>query len=181
MKVNNTLSFLIVPVLVLLTAVSCGAQDKEAASGKTYDNPYDYCKAVGTIDAPGKEYTGPAVPDSIAEGLKKEFGSPDSTPIDVFKNGTYWRCMDGNVYACSVGANIPCAEKADVSKEPTQAMKDYCGENSGSDFIPMYVTGHSTIYEWKCDGTTPVAGKAFAEVDKQGYQTGMWYEIHPGE
>jgi len=167
------------PAMLILTVLSCSADESGTVAGKTFDSPFAYCKAAGTIDAPGKEYTGPAVPDSIAGGLKKAFGSPDSTPADVFKNGTYWRCMDGKVYACNVGANLPCDEKADVSKEPTQGMKDYCSENSGSDFIPMYVTGHSTIYEWKCDGTTPAAGKAFAEVDKQGYQTNIWYEITP--
>jgi hypothetical protein len=115
----------------------------------------------------------------MAKALKKAWGSPESAPLDTFVKGTYWRCMDGEVYACNVGANLPCDEKADVSKEPTQGMKDYCKENSGSDFIPMYVTGHSTVYEWKCDGTTPAAGKQFADVDKQGYQKNIWYEINP--
>jgi len=169
------------PALLMLTVIFSYAGDDAAVSGKTYDSPYAYCKAVGTVDNPGKEYTGPAVPESIAKALKKEWGSPESAPLDSFIKGTFWRCMDGKVYACNVGANLPCDEKADMSKEPTQAMKDFCKESPGSDFIPMYVTGHSTIYDWKCDGTTPVAGKPFAEVDKQGYQKGIWYEIQPAE
>lgn len=169
------------PVISILTVLSCRADETGTVAGKTYDSPYDYCKAVGTIDAPGKEYTGPPVPESIAKALKKAWGSPESAPLDSFIRGTFWRCMDGKVYACNIGANIQCEEKADVSKDPTQAMKDYCKGNAGSDFIPMYVTGHSTIYEWRCDGTTPFAGKSFAEVDKQGYQTGMWYEISTEE
>ena len=181
MKIHNLLLLLAIPAVLFSTVKSAEAGDAGAASGKTYDNPYAYCKAMGTIDSPGKEYTGPATPESIAKALKKEWGSPDSAPLDAFIRGTYWRCMDGKVYACNVGANLPCDEKADVSKEPTQAMKDYCNESPGSDFIPMYVTGHSTIYDWKCDGKTPVAGKQFAEVDKQGYQKGIWYEIQPPE
>lgn len=181
MKTHNILPLLAIPAVLILTVISCEAGDNGAAAGKTYDSPYAYCRAVGTIDTPGKEYTGPAVPESIAVALRKAWGSPESAPLDTFMRGTFWRCMDGKVYACNVGANLPCDEKADVSKEPTQGMKDYCKENAGSDFIPMYVTGHSTIYEWKCDGTTPVAGKAFAEVDKQGYQKGIWYEISPAE
>ena len=181
MRTHNILPLLALPAVLILTAISCKAGDSGAATAKTYDSPYAYCQAVGTIDAPGKEYTGPAVPESMAVALKKAWGSPESAPLDTFIKGTYWRCMDGKVYACNVGANLPCDEKADVSKEPTQGMKDYCKENAGSDFIPMYVTGHSTIYDWKCDGTTPVAGKAFAEVDKQGYQKGIWYEIQPAE
>jgi hypothetical protein len=171
----------IIPAAFALTALACNAGETGGESGKTYDNPFAYCKAVGTIDSPGIEYTGPRVPEPIAKALKKQWGSPDSAPLETFIKGTYWRCMDGKVYACNVGANLPCGEKADVSKEPTQGMKDYCKENAGSDFIPMYVTGHSTIYDWKCDGTTPVAGKKLTEVDKQGYQKGIWYEIQPSE
>lgn len=180
--INKSVTFsLSVPALIVLTMLVSSLESGTSLAGDTYDNPYAYCKSVGTIDSPGAAYTGPAVPESIARALKKEWGSPDSAPLDTFVRGTYWRCMDGKVYACNVGANIPCEEKADVSKEPTQGMKDYCKENPGSDFIPMYVTGHSTIYEWTCDGTTPVAGKQFGEVDKRGYQKGMWYEINPAE
>lgn len=166
----------LLPVLLMLAAAAPGARAGDPAA-KTYDNPFSYCAAAGTVDKPGADYTGPAVPESIAKGLKKAFGSPESTPLDIFTNGTYWRCMDGKVYACNVGANLPCESKADVNKEPTQGMKDYCKDNAGSDFIPMYVTGHSTVYEWTCDGTTPTAGKQFSEVDSQGYQKNIWYEI----
>jgi len=179
MRTHSILLLFTLPAVLILTALSCSAGETGSDAGNTYDSPFAYCKAAGTIDTPGKEYTGPPVPESMAKALKKAWGSPESAPLDTFVKGTYWRCMDGEVYACNVGANLPCDEKADVSKEPTQGMNDYCKENSGSDFIPMYVTGHSTVYEWKCDGTTPVAGKQFAEVDKQGYQKNIWYKINP--
>ena len=174
---NISSLFLIIPAVLVFTAASCTAGDKSPEAGKTFDNPFAYCKAAGTVDSPGADYTGPKVPESIARGLKKAFGSPESTPLDMFMNGTYWRCMDGNVYACNVGANLPCESKADVRKEPTEGMNEYCKENASSDFIPMYVTGHSTVYDWKCDGTTAVAGKQLSEVDAQGYQKNIWYEI----
>ncbi len=179
MKINTFLFLFTLPAVLVMATLSYSSDGAGSAAGKTYDSPFAYCKAVGTIDSPGKEYTGPPVPESIAKALKKAWGSPDSAPLDTFIQGTYWRCMDGEVYACNVGANLPCDEKADVSREPTDGMKDYCKENSGSDFIPMYVTGHSTVYEWKCDGVTPVAGKQFADVDKQGYQKDIWYKINP--
>lgn len=174
---KNFPTFMLIIPAVLLLAASCTAEDKSPGAGKTFDNPFAYCEAVGTVDSPGADYTGPGVPESIAKGLKKAFGSPESTPLDTFMKGTYWRCMDGNVYACNVGANLPCESKADVGKEPTEGMDEYCKENAGSDFIPMYVTGHSTVYDWKCDGATPVAGKQLTEVDAQGYQKNIWYEI----
>lgn len=174
---KNFPTFMLIIPAVLVSALTCTAGDKSPEAGKTFDNPFAYCEAAGTVDSPGADYTGPEVPEPIAKGLKKAFGSPESTPLDIFMKGTYWRCMDGKVYACNVGANLPCESKADVSKEPTEGMNEYCKENAGSDFIPMYVTGHSTVYDWKCDGATPVAGKQLSEVDSQGYQKNIWYEI----
>jgi len=179
MKAKIFTSVLAIPALIVLTALACSAEDKTEKPDQVYDNPYEYCKAVGTIDKPGSDYTGPEVPQSIAEGLKKAFGSPESAPIDIFMRGTYWRCMDGKVYACNVGANLPCYDKANMDKEPNEGMVNYCKENPGSDIIPMSATGHSTVYDWKCDGTKPVAGKQVVQVDQQGYQKDIWYEINP--
>jgi len=172
----------IIPIFVLaliLLACSSGDNSNNESSQNTYDNPFEYCKAVGTVDTPGSEYTGPKIPEIIAEKLKQEFGAPESAPLDVFLNGTYWRCMDGNVYACNVGANLPCQERGDVSKEPNEGMINYCGENPGSGFIPMYASGRATVFEWKCDGTTPEIVKQIAETDKAGYIKNIWYEITP--
>ncbi len=179
MRVRSLSIIFVIPALVVLTALVCHAKDDYSKPDRVYDNPFEYCKAVGTIDKPGSDYTGAEVPESIADGLKKAFGAPESSTLDDFKRGTYWRCMDGKVYACNVGANLPCYEKANLDKTPNEGMVNYCKENPGSDFIPMSATGHSTVYDWKCDGTTPVAGKQFAEVDSQGYQKDIWYEINP--
>jgi hypothetical protein len=144
-----------------------------------YTDPFAYCAAAGTIDKPDASYTGPKVPQSIIDGLKKALNSPADTPNDFFLNGTFWRCMNGQVYACTIGANLPCDSKANTDQTPTQAEQDYCQQNPNSDFIPAVVTGHETIYNWKCDNTTPVAGQPVIQVDAQGYQTNIWYELSP--
>ncbi|MEE9176347.1 MAG: hypothetical protein V3U19_09275, partial [Thermodesulfobacteriota bacterium] len=82
-----------------------------------------------------------------------------------------------NVYACNVGANLPCQERGDFSKEPNQGMLNYCQENPSSDYIPMYASGRATVYEWKCDGSTPEIIKQIAETDEAGYIKNIWYEI----
>lgn len=173
---------ILVPVLLFcVIAVSCG-QAEESNSGAAdtnYENPFEYCKAVGNIDAPGPEYTGPKVPDAIADKLRKDMGVSDSMPAEMFNDGTYWRCMDGNVYACNVGNNLPCQEKADLSKEPNQGMLNYCGDNPDAEFIPMYASGRTTVYEWKCDNGTPEIIKQISETDKAGYIKNIWYEIEP--
>ncbi len=150
-----------------------------SAEETTYKDPFAYCKAVGTVDSPDSRYVGPKMPASIVAGLKKAFGAPESAPPDVFEQGTYWRCMDGRVYACNVGANLPCTEKADTSREPNQGMKEWCKSNRDSSFIPAYAAGRSTVYEWRCTAGEPEIIKQINKPDAAGYISNIWYEISP--
>jgi hypothetical protein len=34
----------------------------------TFTDPFAYCAAVGTVDAPDSRYTGPKVPEAVAQG-----------------------------------------------------------------------------------------------------------------
>jgi hypothetical protein len=149
------------------------------AQAASYADPFSYCAAVGTIDIPDGRYTGPAIPDAIAQGLKTASGAASDAPIDIFKQGSSWRCMGGKVYACFVGANLPCDSKADTDKTPTSAEADYCKSNPNSDFIPAAVTGHNTIYAWRCNQDTPAIDKQVFQVDSQGYIQEIWYQINP--
>lgn len=144
------------------------------------DDPFVYCAAVGAIDVPDERFTGAEVPDVIAEGVRAAYGA-ENIGLEVYRRGTFWRCMDGNVYACNVGANVPCQSKADESREPTQPMIDFCAENAGLDYIPAVVTGRTTIYEWGCDNATPVIADQVTEVDSQGYPQSFWQELTPPE
>ena len=167
-------------ILIALLLVACSSSDNKVNNGDGYyEDPFEYCKAVGTVDTPGSEYTGAKLPGAIADALRKDMGVSDTMPKDMFDDGTYWRCMDGSVYACNVGANLPCQEKADMSKEPNDGMLNYCGENPDAEVIPMYASGRTTVYEWKCDNGTPEIVKQIAETDKAGYIKGIWYKIEP--
>lgn len=175
-------SVFVISILLLSTgAMSCSQSSENNTDSKqsSYGNPFDYCKEVKNADTPGSEYTGPKVPDSISSQLRKDMGVSDSMPAEMFDDGTYWRCMDSEVYACNIGANLPCQEKANVSKEPNDGMLNYCGENPDADLIPMYASGRTTVYEWKCDNGTPEIVKQIAETDKAGYIKDIWYKINP--
>jgi putative hemolysin len=148
------------------------------AEPSSYDDPFAYCAAVGTIDTPGPEYTGPQVPEAVAEGLQAAFDAPD-LPTDVLESGSFWRCMDGSVYACFVGANLPCEAKANTDRTPTQAEIDYCQEDPDSDFIPAAVTGRETVYEWRCVDGAPEIVQQLIQPDAQGFLSDYWYEITP--
>ena len=148
----------------------------------SYSDPFAYCAAAGTTDTPDVRYTGPHMPDVVAQGLRKASGASADAPIEMFTTGAFWRCMDGKVYACTVGANLPCDSKANTDKTPTQAENDFCQANLASDFIPAYVTGHDTIYIWRCKAGKAEIDRQGFHVDKQGYIVEIWYVIpEPGK
>ncbi len=147
-----------------------------------FTDPFAYCAAIGTIDQPEVSFgtaNNPGVPEVIARGLKQASQAPDDAPLEPFQQNAYWRCMDGKVYACFVGANIPCWSQADVSQTPNEAMVAYCQENAQAEFIPAAVTGHETVYEWRCTDGSPTIVRQVLEVDEQGYPVNFWYEIQP--
>jgi len=149
----------------------------EPTTASSFTDPFAYCAAVGNIDTPDSRFSGPHMPDVLAQGLKKASGASADAPIEMFTTGAYWRCMDGKVYACTVGANLPCDSKANTDKTPTQAETDFCVANPTSDFIPAAVTGHDTIYSWKCTAGKPAIDQQVFHVDKQGYIVEIWYAI----
>ena len=146
----------------------------------TYTDPFAYCSAVGTIDAPDSRYTGDPLPASIIQGYLKAAGLQNNgEPVELLQKTTMWRCMNKAVYVCNIGANLPCDSKADTDKNPTQAMQDFCKANQDADSIPMSVTGHSTIYSWGCAKDVPKLLNQIDQVDAAGYITNIWYELPP--
>ena len=140
-------------------------------------DPFAYCATVGTIDVPDTLWTGPKTPDAVVRGLMKAMGLPPDAPADPIAQSTFWRCMNNKVYACTVGANIPCQEKADASKTPSAAMNDFCKANPASAFIPAVVTGRATVYEWKCVNGKPEVAKELFKPDARGFIAEFWYEV----
>jgi hypothetical protein len=164
------------------TAVPTAVASPSPATEQTqFTDPFAYCAAVGIMDTPDARYTGTDTPEVIVNGLRKVLGTPDDAPMEPFVAGTFWRCMDGKVWACFVGANLPCTEKADTSRTPTPDMADFCKANPNSDFIPAYITGRATVYEWRCTNGAPEIVKQIVEPDAQGFQSNIWYEISPGD
>lgn len=79
---------------------------------------------------------------------------------------TVFRCMDGKVWLCNYGANLSCA-KGDVSRI-SEGATAYCSDHPGSDAVPMYATGHATIYWWACVGSEPRITQA-ETLDPRGF------------
>ncbi len=190
MNYQRLLKWMIGFTSVVFFLSACGAPQAtavptaspSAATGQAqFTDPFAYCAAVGVVDAPDARYTGPEAPEAVVNGLREVLGTPDDAPMEPFVAGTFWRCMDGRVWACFVGANLPCTTKADTSRTPTPDMADFCKANPNSDFIPAYVTGRATVYEWRCTNGAPEIVKQLVEPDAEGFLANIWYEISPGD
>ncbi len=145
----------------------------------TFSDPFAYCAAVGTVDEPEARYVGPKTPDVVVKGVMKASGASADAPVELFARGTFWRCMDGKVYACFVGANLPCTSKADTSRTPTADEKDFCTANPNADVVPAVVTGRETVYEWRCkDGAPEIVRQVFTP-DARGFISDFWYALSP--
>jgi hypothetical protein len=185
MKINP--SFLLLICLCAAILAGCAAQPPAAAAptaaqtaAQTFTDPFAYCTAVGAIDAPDARYTGEKTPQALIKGYLKAAGIPENPQYsETYKKMTIWRCMGGKVMVCNFGANLPCDSKANTSKEPTPEMVDFCKANPQVDFVPMAVTGHETIYSWRCSQGAPVLLDQIAHVDAAGYLQEIWYPVGP--
>ncbi len=89
--------------------------------------------------------------------------------------GNVWRCMDGRVLICNIGADgYPC-QKMDPSLKPAKPVRDFCAAHPGSDFVPMYVLGASAS-TWRCDGATPRPLKTQL-LDERDFVKGAWQAL----
>jgi hypothetical protein len=127
--------------------------------------PRQYCAHVGDDD------TSRPVPLSLAPAIKRLLNISGKYALDT----TQYRCASGKVLLCATGANLPCG-KANTSTE-LPGTNDWCKENPNSAFIPMFVTGHDTIYEWHCEGTVAKPGKTIGVVDARGFFVDYWKEL----
>jgi hypothetical protein len=168
-----------VPTAIPSTPTAVPSAVPATVQPASFTDPFAYCAAVGTIDVPDAKYTGVKMPEGLAKSLQKASGAAADAPLDLFVNGSSWRCMNGKVYACFVGANLPCDSKANIDKTPTAGENDFCKANPNSDFIPAVVTGHDTVYDWHCKNGTAETVKQVFQVDQRGYIADIWYLITP--
>lgn len=44
----------------------------------------------------------------------------------------------------------------------------------------MYITGHDTIYNWRCEGGVPITVGAPEAIDQLGFIARLWKTVDPG-
>lgn len=127
--------------------------------------PVALCRSAGTDDRLRP------IPDSLVAAATQLFHL-DAMPAEQVRHSTYFRCFEHRVLVCNLGANLPCG-KANAARQ-LPAADTWCAEHPDSGFIPMYVTGHDTIYDWRCQGSAAAIAKTRFTVDGRGFVAQFW-------
>lgn len=156
--------------LVLLLALGVFASVGGAPGQAHAASPEAFCRSAGTDD------TLRPIPQSLVPAAVTLFGL-SAMPAEQVERGTFFRCYEGRVLVCNVGANLPCG-KANTSRDLAGA-DTWCKGNPDSDFIPMYVTGHDTIYRWRCAAAKAEITDTVFKVDARGFIAELWKPASP--
>jgi hypothetical protein len=128
--------------------------------------------AAQSFNCPNPSYSTPqTVPNDLVMAVAKTFQVEER----VVRDAAFVRCAGPKLMACYIGANLVC-DKADTRRALPGAAA-WCRENPGAQSIPMGATGHATIYQWSCKGSSAVASKTVLTVDLQGYIAENWEEV----
>jgi hypothetical protein len=110
----------------------------------------------------------------LAPYLHEVLGLPRDASLPP--NEFFWRCMDGEVYVCARGANIPCDAKADRATL-NRGAANYCRENPNAAEVPAYAVGHRTVYLWKCVAGRAERGPNVGATDRRDFRTDFWHLV----
>jgi hypothetical protein len=129
-----------------------------AASAQS--GPAAFCSGHPDADFPAKTYYGSAYSDSKTPKAVREAGANS------------WRCMDGRVLVCSIGADGRPCQKLEPSTSPSEPIISYCVANPSADFVPMVVIGHSSA-TWRCRSGVPQVLKS-ETLDERSFIRSAW-------
>jgi hypothetical protein len=118
----------------------------------------------------------PALRARTASAFKKLFpnakGSPDG---DSWATQAQYRCMNGKVMVCFVGANLPCVRMNAKRENPGADM--FCRDNPDEESVPAYAIGHDSIHAYRCrDGKAEVT-ETTRQLDQRGFAKDLWVEL----
>ena len=136
-----------------------------AASSAHAASPAALCVRLGTSDRLR------VLPAALVPAAMRIFRL-GAMPAVQIERSTVFRCFDHRVLLCNEGANLSCG-KANARRD-LPAASAWCARRPGSSFIPMYLTGHDTIYAWRCAGTQAATGAPRLRVDARGFIASHW-------
>jgi hypothetical protein len=97
-------------------------------------------------------------------------GAPDESELET---QAQYRCMNGKVMVCFIGANLPCV-KMNANRDNSGA-DEYCRQNPATDsFVSAAAAGHDAVYSYRChNGKAEITGTPW-ELDKRGFAKKLW-------
>jgi hypothetical protein len=114
----------------------------------------------------------------IPEGLVAAAGTALGTTMSaaLAMKTTVFRCANGRVLVCTVGANLVCG-RANPSRAPGRGQIAWCREHPNDTFIPLAAAGHETIYAWRCQDGVPRIDRQILDVDTRGFIVQNWRQL----
>lgn len=121
----------------------------------------------------------PSLRAETVRAFRALFPGAASVPDDdQLKAQSNFRCMNGKVLVCFIGANLPCV-KMNAARDNAGA-DEYCRGNPNADHVPAFATGHDAVYSYRCrDGRAEIDGKNW-ELDARGFAKKLWTELPGG-
>ncbi len=149
-------------------------EQSNSGSEDAYTDPFAYCRMKrdvggGEGGVADDKYVGTQPPPTVAEAVQQKWGGGTG-------DGATWRCMEGRVYACNMGASGRACRTAATSDDQWRAIKEDCRATPKLEFIAN-ATNYSAA-DWRCIEGRPVVVQSFP-VDQRGYLVGNWVEVRP--
>jgi hypothetical protein len=114
------------------------------------------------------------IPEDLVAAAGSALGL--TMPAALAMKTTVFRCANGRVLVCTVGANLVCG-RANSSRTPGRGQIDWCREHRNDAFIPLAATGHDTIYAWRCQDGAPQIDRQILDVDAGGFIVQNWRQL----
>lgn len=120
----------------------------------------------------------PVLRDRTALAFKRLFPEAKGTPADgSLETQAQYRCMNGKVMVCFVGANLPCAKMN--AKRKNAGADGFCRDNPAAESVPAFATGHDTIYAYRCRSGRAEVTATIRQLDRRGFARALWVELPP--
>ncbi|ESW62713.1 hypothetical protein X772_36805 [Mesorhizobium sp. LSJC280B00] len=152
----------------LLSLAALGVTKAEAA------DMHQLCRQVHNDDTI-QDYS-PALHDETVQAFKALASDAQIAPDDSeLRAQAQYRCMDGKVMVCFVGANLPCTKMNAARDNP--GADEFCRQNPNAKDVPAVATGHDTVYSYRCrNGQAEIADDLW-ELDERGFAKKLWAEL----
>jgi hypothetical protein len=90
-----------------------------------------------------------------------------------FQAGAHIRCMDGRLWVCFTGANLPCG-KMNTARD-NKGAEAFCQTNPDAPFVPAFAAGHGSIPIDVSRGGRRSA--AAFPLDARGFAATLWAPV----